>query len=59
MYMYPNAKVILTVRDDPEKWYRSVRDAIKPYYDSTKDFPHSLATAAFFGKWQYEVCIEL
>ena len=27
MKIYPNAKVILTIRD-PEKWYKSVKDTI-------------------------------
>ena len=28
MEVYPNAKVILTVRDDPESWHRSVNESI-------------------------------
>jgi len=35
MKKYPNAKVILTVRD-PEKWYKSVKDTI---YDARHQFP--------------------
>ena len=28
MEVYPNAKVILTVRDDPKGWHRSVNESI-------------------------------
>ncbi|CAF1205807.1 unnamed protein product [Didymodactylos carnosus] len=35
MKRYPNAKVILTVRD-PDKWYKSVKDTI---YDARHQFP--------------------
>ena len=28
MKLYPNAKVVLTVRDSPQAWYKSVYDTI-------------------------------
>jgi hypothetical protein len=28
MKAFPNAKVILTVRDNPEGWYKSVKESI-------------------------------
>jgi hypothetical protein len=28
MKAFPNAKVVLTVRDNPESWYKSVKESI-------------------------------
>ncbi len=28
MRIFPNAKVVLTVRDNPEVWYKSVKETI-------------------------------
>ena len=28
MRIFPNAKVVLTVRDNPEAWYNSVKETI-------------------------------
>jgi hypothetical protein len=28
MRIFPNAKVLLTVRDNPESWYKSVKETI-------------------------------
>ena len=49
MRVFPNAKVILTVRDDPEAWYTSVRESVLKFHDVTREFPASLAVSLLVG----------
>jgi hypothetical protein len=42
MEVYPNAKVILTVRDDPKGWHRSVNESILAGSRMSKQFNISM-----------------
>mmetsp|Transcript_45578 Transcript_45578/g.52484 ORF Transcript_45578/g.52484 Transcript_45578/m.52484 type:complete len:261 (-) Transcript_45578:195-977(-) len=42
MKQFPNAKVLLTVRDDGHKWYKSVRDTIYYHFVDSHRFPTSI-----------------
>ena len=54
MRAYPNAKVILTVRD-PESWYKSVKESIYYGYEMQQKFPNNLTIRLLMGTKAIEV----
>jgi len=56
MAAYPEAKVILTVRDCPEQWYQSVLTTI--HQEALSKFPYNLA-AHLLGKTKHFQTVEL
>ncbi len=53
MEYYPDAKVVLSVRD-PEKWERSMRDTVWAcYYGDSLTYNMSAATYKVDGPWKY------
>ena len=51
MEVFPNAKVILTVRE-PETWYKSVKGSIFQMRDMYKKFPFNLLLW-INGRWDH------
>ena len=49
MEVYPNAKIILSVRD-PKKWYQSVKNTIHYGQSVYTSFPANILSR-FTGKW--------
>ena len=54
MRAYPNAKVVLTVRD-PESWYKSVKESIYYGYEMQQIFPNYLTGKLVMGSKFMEV----
>lgn len=53
MEHYPDAKLVLSVRD-PEKWERSMRDTVWAcYYGDSLTYHLSMATYKVDGQWKY------
>jgi hypothetical protein len=44
MEIFPDAKVVMTIRDNPEKWYDSVHGTIYQINLAAKSFPLNILT---------------
>ena len=58
MEAFPEAKVLLTVRD-PESWYKSVKETIFQFCQSSKSFPINVLTKISGGSLTFETLDKL